>query len=99
MFLHRLLPLVLLFAAGSSSAAAGTFFDSTVSLTATDSTPVPVGGSVTLTAKVVNLGTAAGSDSLYIDISDVFTIRRVLPSNATVSVWSARLAADVNAWE
>jgi hypothetical protein len=32
------------------------------------------------------------------EISSVFTIRRVIPSDAQISVWSARLAADVNEW-
>lgn len=31
-------------------------------------------------------------------ISDVLTVRRVVPSNAQVSVWSARIAADVTTW-
>lgn len=31
-------------------------------------------------------------------ISDVLTLRRVIPSNAQVSVWSARVAADVGEW-
>lgn len=32
-------------------------------------------------------------------ISPVLTLRRVVPANASVSVWSARLAADVTSWE
>ena len=31
-------------------------------------------------------------------ISSVFTLRRVTPSDAPISTWSARLAADVNEW-
>ena len=33
------------------------------------------------------------------EISDVFVLRRTVPSNAQLSVWSARLAADVQEWE
>lgn len=33
------------------------------------------------------------------EISDVITLRRVVPANAQVSVFSARVAADVNLWE
>ena len=32
------------------------------------------------------------------EISDVLIVRRVVPLNAQVSVWSARLAADVTSW-
>lgn len=32
------------------------------------------------------------------EISDVLTLRRVVPDNAQVSVWSARVAADVGTW-
>jgi hypothetical protein len=32
-------------------------------------------------------------------LSGVFILRRTVPSNAQVSVWSARVAADVNLWE
>ena len=31
-------------------------------------------------------------------ISDVLIVRRVVPANALVSTWSARIAADVNLW-
>lgn len=33
------------------------------------------------------------------EISDVLTLRRVVPANALVSTWSARIAADVNEWK
>lgn len=33
------------------------------------------------------------------EISDVLTLRRVVPENALVSTWSARIAADVNEWK
>lgn len=33
------------------------------------------------------------------EISPPITVRRTVPSNAQVSVWSARIAADVNLWE
>lgn len=32
------------------------------------------------------------------EISDVLIVRRVVPTNAQVSVWSARIAADVTTW-
>lgn len=32
------------------------------------------------------------------DISDVLILRRVVPNNAAVSVWSARLGVDVGSW-
>ena len=33
------------------------------------------------------------------EISDELIVRRVVPANALVSTWSARIAADVNQWE
>lgn len=32
------------------------------------------------------------------EVSDVITVRRTVPADAAVSVWSARIAADVNQW-
>lgn len=33
------------------------------------------------------------------EVSGVFIVRRTVPANAQVSVWSARIAADVNLWK
>lgn len=55
-------------------AQAGTFFDSAVNLSANDSTAVPVGGSVNLTVRVSNPGTASGTDTVNVDIPSVFTV-------------------------
>lgn len=54
----------------------------------------------TLSTDGVNFAVAAGLASLNPGaISPVLTLRRVVPADALVSTWSARLAADVNLWE
>lgn len=50
------------------------------------------GGATFLNA--LNLGGLAPGE-----ITDQLIVRRVVPANAQVSTWSARLAADVNVWE
>lgn len=64
----------------------------------TDTTPSVAGQQVLSTDGSTFTGSIAVGDLPPGGISDVCTIRRITPSNAALSLWTARLIADANTW-